>query len=344
MPRALLTYLTLLLLVASFGCAAAQKPDSREGSGTAELFEGGSCDDILSLEQRDPFLQVSWMMTDADISEAEYRVPAGDSNGWTDWEPAEITFEEGTSYNARIILSAPTERIELRGGENLHRAHFSFGSRVTARRPAQHNSLCSSEDRHPWCVNSESPAGAAPEDLVTRRRDWGAIDPERICRDAAMPTRVSFHHTFMPGDDGDDPARSIRQIQAFHINERGWCDVGYHFLIAKNGEIFRGRGGANRPGAHVRGQNRGNIGVGFIGDFTAEPPTTEQVESAVRLTRWIHTAFDIPLTRDAIRGHHEWPGQSTGCPGELMNGDVDRIAQIVEGAGLELPVRIENRN
>jgi hypothetical protein len=259
-----------------------------------------TCDEVVLPFQRDePFRQVSWMATDADSSLVYYRIPTGSADDWTPWQTVEVSFEEGRAYNARILLPEPASFLELRGDLSLASVHVSFQPHVTAR--------------------------------TTPRSS-----PLRECGNRTRPRRISFHHTATEhGPDADDAA-IVRQIRSFHINERGWCDVGYHFLITRSGEVFAGRARTDRTGAHVAGQNDGNLGVAFVGDFTVEPPTSAQIDAAIALTRRLHLLHKIPLTRDAVRGHHEWPGQKTRCPGDKFNvDDLDTIAFIVERAALD---------
>ena len=46
----------------------------------------------------------------------------------------------------------------------------------------------------------------------------------------------------------------------------GWADVGYHYLVDKDGTIYEGRNIAIR-GAHTQGHNTGSAGVCLLGDF-----------------------------------------------------------------------------
>lgn len=50
---------------------------------------------------------------------------------------------------------------------------------------------------------------------------------------------------------------------------RGWSDVGYHFIITKDGQVHSGRP-IEKKGAHVRGFNGTSIGICLSGekDFT----------------------------------------------------------------------------
>lgn len=53
-------------------------------------------------------------------------------------------------------------------------------------------------------------------------------------------------------------------IKKWHVDERGFNDVGYHFMIFKNGAIKKCRP-LYKPGAHCKGQNKNSIGVCVTG-------------------------------------------------------------------------------
>jgi len=46
---------------------------------------------------------------------------------------------------------------------------------------------------------------------------------------------------------------------------RGWLDIGYHYLITKDGTIYFGRD-IHKPGAHCKGHNRDSIGICLTGN------------------------------------------------------------------------------
>ena len=83
--------------------------------------------------------------------------------------------------------------------------------------------------------------------------------------------------------------------------ERGWTDIGYHFVIDPAGTIYEGRDIRVR-GAHVEGANTGKVGLLLLGDFQPDPtisvlgltifrdsddigPTLNQIQSAADLIR-----------------------------------------------------------
>ena len=65
----------------------------------------------------------------------------------------------------------------------------------------------------------------------------------------------------------------LKQIKDWHVNERGWRDVGYHYIIRRNGEVELGRN-ANDTGAHASGYNSKSIGLCMVGGM-AEDNSTE---------------------------------------------------------------------
>ncbi len=174
----------------------------------------------------------------------------------------------------------------------------------------------------------------APYEFVVSRQQWGARNPELICSDIVQPYRASVHHTASPADDGGDPALRMRQIQAFHIDSRGWCDIGYHFVVSQSGQIFEGRLDERRPGAHVGNQNSGNIGVSMIGNFDEQQVSATQFNALIKIITWIHNTYQIPLDNNAIKGHQQWPGQNTSCPGSHLLARLDELYERVESGKL----------
>lgn len=171
--------------------------------------------------------------------------------------------------------------------------------------------------------------GAIPDDpalLLTgvhRRADWGA-QPVRDNVDPMLPvTRVTVHHSAMPGTSTWPAAVVIelREIQKVHQRDKGWADIGYHFVIDAGGGVWEGRP-LRYQGAHEgAGLNRGAIGICLLGNFdtSAVPAAQEQALAKVldQLTK--HFA----LGRDGVRTHQEVRLAPTDCPGHALQAFVD---------------------
>jgi len=55
----------------------------------------------------------------------------------------------------------------------------------------------------------------------------------------------------------------VDTIRRWHMN-KGWSDIGYHFVIYLDGTIVEGRP-ITRIGAHVKGYNKYSIGITYVG-------------------------------------------------------------------------------
>jgi len=61
---------------------------------------------------------------------------------------------------------------------------------------------------------------------------------------------------------------SASAIRAIHVNERKFSDIGYHYVIRRNGDLEAGRP-ENQVGAHVQGFNNVSIGICLVGGINA---------------------------------------------------------------------------
>ena len=112
---------------------------------------------------------------------------------------------------------------------------------------------------------------------------------------------------------------TIEDVRAWHVlpKERGgpgFRDVGYHFVIRRDGTLELGRP-LDQIGAHVSGWNSHSIGICYIGGLgprgePADTRTPEQVTTMVRLLRELQRYFP----RAKIRGHRDFPGVRKACP------------------------------
>jgi len=100
---------------------------------------------------------------------------------------------------------------------------------------------------------------------IVSREEWGARSPKCQYEPIGNITAITTHHT-ATSNDYVDAVEMIKSIQNYHMDERGWCDIGYHFLVDRDGNIYEGRP-LSALGAHVAGHNQGNVGIAVLGDF-----------------------------------------------------------------------------
>lgn len=103
-----------------------------------------------------------------------------------------------------------------------------------------------------------------------------------------------------------------KSIKAFHIAKppqgRGWKDIGYHYVLTKQGNIEFGRP-EEEIGAHCEGYNKHSIGICFGGDNKF---TKVQLEAGRYLIRDLMKKYS--LTADAVVMHSQFDKKGKSCP------------------------------
>ena len=76
----------------------------------------------------------------------------------------------------------------------------------------------------------------------------------------------------------------LTEIRKWHVQDNGWRDVGYHYIIRRNGEVELGRS-IRDTGAHAAGYNHKSVSVCMVGgmaeDNSAENNFTAQQWTAL---------------------------------------------------------------
>jgi N-acetyl-anhydromuramyl-L-alanine amidase AmpD len=114
------------------------------------------------------------------------------------------------------------------------------------------------------------------------------------------PSYIVWHTAADPRDNGNRDTTAA-EIRTWHL-ARGWSDIGYHFVIRKNGTIEKGRS-ESLPGSHVHGLNNQSLGICFSGHGDLQPLTPEQIESGIKLTISLMKKYNIPVSN--VIGHRE---------------------------------------
>ena len=114
------------------------------------------------------------------------------------------------------------------------------------------------------------------------------------------PRYIVWHTAADPRDNGNQDTTAA-EIRTWHL-ARGWSDIGYHFVIRKNGNVEKGKN-ESLPGSHVRGLNNQSLGICFSGHGDMQPLTPEQIEAGIKLTIALMRKYDIPVAN--VIGHRE---------------------------------------
>lgn len=106
---------------------------------------------------------------------------------------------------------------------------------------------------------------------------------------------------------------SVDTIRKWHVDGRGWSDIGYHYIVSIDGQIEEGRP-IDRSGAHTKGLNSNSIGCCYIGGVESDGKTPKDTRNAEQLMA-IANLLDalMEMYPDAtLHGHNEFSNKA--CP------------------------------
>lgn len=165
---------------------------------------------------------------------------------------------------------------------------------------------------------------------IIPRSDWGALEPDirvnargerglydRVTNPAGwliydrplaqVLNTIVIHHSALPLSDGP------LEIQTLHMNNKGFADIGYHFVVDDLGIIYEGRRIEVR-GAHTGGHNTGTVGVVLMGNFEEVQPADAQITYTKRLISYLTAEYAITH----LAGHRDFQPEETVCPGKNL--------------------------
>lgn len=76
---------------------------------------------------------------------------------------------------------------------------------------------------------------------------------------------------------------TVDQIRDWHVRGNGWQDIGYHYVIYRDGSVHEGRP-ESMIGAHTRGHNGRSIGICYVGGCAADGKTPKDTRTAAQRT------------------------------------------------------------
>jgi hypothetical protein len=131
------------------------------------------------------------------------------------------------------------------------------------------------------------------------------------------------------GDPGQAKiAERLRSYRNFHVNARGWSDIGYNLAIDQGGRVWMLRSTqwrGNRVGAHCASSTNQRANHKYVGVLLiigqSEQPSAKMVAA---FQDWYHNRFlpGWPGRRD-VRPHKRVPGALTNCCGTRATALID---------------------
>lgn len=260
---------------------------------------------------------------DAEVLAVEARGIDGDG-AVGPWVPLEETWREDTTRVASAELGGWWPAAQLRVADAIATSRFGWEMIVPL------------EDRAARADASEPvppPLSSGLDALgVVTRSEWGAS-----ATTCSTPEddwyRFAVHHTAGTQTYGGTVEGAVRALQAYALGSGEYCDIPYQFLVGYDGSLYEGRPLSYQSGA-TGGNNPGNIAVCFLGCYSgsacgslSNDDTDGMIVSARALVDVLASDHAIAVSEDTLRGHRDWPDNSTNCPGDYVYARLDEVRE-----------------
>ena len=205
---------------------------------------------------------------------------------------------------------------------------------------------------------------------IVTRAEWGASQPVCVADLASSTVAAAVHHTASTNAyTAAQVPGLLRGFAEYHTRPeaqggRGWCDIGYNFLVDKFGTIYEGRASSTDApvvGVHTGGFNSRTVGIAAIGNYQDAAPSAALVEAISQVIAWKFAQHRIlanasvtlvsgggaskypagtAVAFNTIYGHRD--AQFTACPGQYLYAALgairNRVASLSNAAVFESPV------
>lgn len=120
---------------------------------------------------------------------------------------------------------------------------------------------------------------------------------------------IIIHCTATP--EGSDV--SVADIDRCH-RERGFIEIGYHFVVMADGRIETGRN-IEAAGAHCLGHNPNSVGVAYVGGLARDckTPKDTRTEAQKKALRELVAKLRVQFPGATVHGHNEFAKKACPC-------------------------------
>ncbi|MCK9272608.1 N-acetylmuramoyl-L-alanine amidase [Candidatus Gracilibacteria bacterium] len=117
--------------------------------------------------------------------------------------------------------------------------------------------------------------------------------------------KIVIHHTAGEYSDAKDDKEIMRGIYYYHTITRGWGDIGYQYLVGKDGKIYEGRAGGDYVvAAHTLWNNKSTVGISVLGNFEKNQISQVQKNGIEEAVQFLAKKYGIDVNKTSI-GHKE---------------------------------------
>ena len=123
---------------------------------------------------------------------------------------------------------------------------------------------------------------------------------------------------------------TVEQIRQWHTTPKpkgnGWRDIGYHFVIYRDGSVHAGRP-IEQIGAHTSGYNANSIGICYIGGCAKDGKTPKDTRTEAQRSALVKLVAELrtKVPGATVHGHTEFANKA--CPSFNVQKDPDLCAK-----------------
>ncbi|MGQ9681145.1 MAG: N-acetylmuramoyl-L-alanine amidase [Anaerolineae bacterium] len=245
-----------------------------------------------------------------------------DGQAWGEWQvlpPLEAAGPDGAPDVRATDLAFATGRyVQLRA------TVLDPDSRAPASAPLLKGLRLVAIDPGEYTPPLQAQSSSGP--TIISRAGWGADESYMTWPPEYRPvTHFVVHHTATSNPTAEsDPAGVVRTVFYYHAVTLGWGDIGYNYLVDRQGRIYEGRyGGDGVVAGHARPYNYGTVGVSILGTYSTDEVPQAALNGLVELLAWkcnlhfVHpqqSSFIYDGSFPNIMAHRDC--NATTCPGD----------------------------
>ena len=147
-------------------------------------------------------------------------------------------------------------------------------------------------------------------DGIVGPKTLALLIPQRLKKSKRQITDIIIHCSATP--EGKD--YTIQDIRRWH-KQQGWSDIGYHYVVYRNGHIEPGRD-VDIAGAHCEGHNAKTIGICYIGGVARDGKTAKDTRTLAQKAALLSLLTDLKALYPQARivGHRDYDTKGKACP------------------------------
>jgi hypothetical protein len=121
------------------------------------------------------------------------------------------------------------------------------------------------------------------------------------------------------------------------MDERGWGDIAYHYVVGLDGTVYQARDPAFAGDTATSYDPDRHFLVVVEGNFDEDRPTAAQLDRLPVVLAWASNRYGVALRR--IGGHRDWA--ATMCPGAdlyayVAGSLIPDVQAIIDAGGVTL--------